>query len=363
MLIGAPKEAGPQGYEYLLRDTQRCAVDIAALEDMLAARSYSDIILFPGGFDLDSAFPVIGKSAARVYVDANFEPALSRTFEKLGRNCETIILSTSSNAFLKRYHGAVEEVCSDLLGQYAGSILLKENRGGSRLFVRDQENNCIRTPAQLRKIQHSVGVGDCFDVVFAVMRRKMPDRAALAYASCIAAEYAGTTYPELFKDAALGWLAVPEDEIVELAGSFIAWEERPTVQIYIAAPDFDHVDRRPIDAVAECLKYHNFVARLPIREHGQMGKNATTERKQALCDADLRLLGECQMVVAVLPYDDPGTLIEIGIAAERGLPVIVYDPYNRAENLMLTQLPALVSADMDEIISAVFKHASRIICK
>ena len=96
---------------------------------------------------------------------------------------------------------------------------------------------------------------------------------------------------------------------------------------------------------------------------GRWDKNATTERKQNLCDADLRLLGECQMVVAVLPYDDPGTLIEIGIAVERGLPVIVYDPYNRAENLMLTQLPALVSADLDEIISAVFKHASRIIRK
>ena len=29
MLIGAPKEAGPQGYEYLLRDSQRCEVDLS----------------------------------------------------------------------------------------------------------------------------------------------------------------------------------------------------------------------------------------------------------------------------------------------------------------------------------------------
>ena len=90
-----------------------------------------------------------------------------------------------------------------------------------------------------------------------------------------------------------------------------------------------------------------------------MGVNADSQRKQTLCDADVRLMAECRLMVAVLLYDDPGTLIEIGMAVERGMPVIVYDPYRRAQNLMLTQLPALVSSDLDEVISAVFKHASK----
>jgi len=90
-----------------------------------------------------------------------------------------------------------------------------------------------------------------------------------------------------------------------------------------------------------------------------MGMNAEPQRKQFLCDADVRLMAECRLMVAVLLYDDPGTLIEIGMAVERGMPVIVYDPYRRAENLMLTQLPDLVSPDIDEVISAIFKYAVR----
>ncbi len=94
-----------------------------------------------------------------------------------------------------------------------------------------------------------------------------------------------------------------------------------------------------------------------------MGLNATEERRQTLCEADLHLLAECQILVAVMLYDDPGTLIEIGIAAERGIPVIVYDPNARAENLMLTQLPYRVSSDLDDVISAVFERASRIMAQ
>lgn len=70
--------------------------------------------------------------------------------------------------------------------------------------------------------------------------------------------------------------------------------------------------------------------------------------------------GDCQVLVAVMLYDDPGTLIEIGIAVERGIPVIVYDPGSRADNLMLTQLPFLVSSDLDQVISVVFDCASRL---
>ena len=363
LLVSSPKEAGPQGYEFLLRDSQKCVVDSDAIRRLLKAEEYSDIIVFPGGFDLEVCLPLVGETGARIYIDANFEPSSSEVFQRLGRTCECIILSTSSDAFQKRYRGSVQEMSSDLLGRYARNVLLKENRGGSRLFTHGDEGNCIRTPAQVTTVQHSVGVGDCFDAVFVVMRRSVADQAALAYASCLAAEYASTTYPESFRDAAKGWMDVPANEIEQLSGSLISWEERRQVQVYVAGPDFDHVDRIPIDAVARCLEYHNFVPRLPVREHGQMGLDATRKRKQELCEADLRLLGECQMVVAVLPYDDPGTLIEIGIAVERGLSVIVYDPHNRAENLMLTQLPILVSSDLDAVISSVFKQASIIVRK
>ena len=66
------------------------------------------------------------------------------------------------------------------------------------------------------------------------------------------------------------------------------------------------------------------------------------------------------MMLAVLLYNDPGTLIEIGVAVERGMPVLVYDPYSIAENCMLTEIPNVVSASADQIISELFKYASKI---
>lgn len=359
ILIAAPKEAGPQGYEFLLRDLHRCQLLLNNLRTAFTQSQPTDILIFPGGFDLGIVLQAVSGLTARVHVDANFEPATSDGFRQLGRQFETIILSTSSVPFLERYQGDHKRLCSDLLGQHGKHVLLKENRGGSRLFASD--GTVFQTPAQPRAVQHSVGVGDCFDAAFIALRHRVTDRAALAYASCLAAEYACTTYPEVFRDETQTWLAVPDQEIMELAGTILPWEIRPSVPVYIAAPDFDNVDRRPIDAAVECLKYHNFVARLPVRENGQMGPNATSERRQALCDADLGVLDECKLMLAVLLFDDPGTLIEIGIAVERGIPVIVFDPYGHADNLMLTQLPYLVSSDLDRIMTGLFICASRVL--
>jgi len=91
-----------------------------------------------------------------------------------------------------------------------------------------------------------------------------------------------------------------------------------------------------------------------------MEKGASKTRKQELFEKDMTLLGECSMLVAVLLYNDPGTLIEIGLASARGIPTMVYDPYNQAENCMLTELPNLISDDLDEIISEVFIESAKI---
>jgi nucleoside 2-deoxyribosyltransferase len=171
----------------------------------------------------------------------------------------------------------------------------------------------------------------------------------------MAAEYAGTISPENFQKVCREWLKVPPAKMAKLGGVSLPWEERGDCNIYIAAPDFDFVDTRPIDSLVESLRYHNFSPRCPVREHGQVGKNAKPKRRQHLFNKDMCLLGECSILIAVLLYEDPGTLIEIGIASERGMPVIIYDPYKRAENLMLTELPYLISSDLDEIIAAVFE--------
>jgi nucleoside 2-deoxyribosyltransferase len=240
-------------------------------------------------------------------------------------------------------------------------VLLKENRGGSRLFGPKTSSTVVTVPAQVRPILHSVGVGDCFNAVFVALRHRHGTRAALNYASSIAAEYASTIQPEEIQDAATAVLRIDPGEIRELSGVQLPWERRPAINVYIAAPDFDWVDRKPIEELKEALEYHNFTPRMPIRENGQMRAEDPPAEKSRIAMADMTMLQECRLMVAVMLYDDPGTLIEIGLALERNMPTLVYDPYGRASNLMLTQLPNVVSSDLDEVIAGVFTLASKVL--
>jgi nucleoside 2-deoxyribosyltransferase len=357
--IREPTEAGPQGYQFLLRDEGQSVINEDLLNEVCQRKDVTDFIIFPGGFDLPQVLKALNSSRAEVHVDANFKPDNPEEFASLGRKFSTIAFSTSSDIFMTRYMGSVSQLCKHLLGTYTNAFLFKENRGGSRFFSIMNPEFPFRIPAQPRHIKHSIGVGDCFDVAYVICRHKMEEKTALTYASCIAAEYACTTYPDDFADATKATMQIAEEEIIQLAGISLPWEERPQCQIYIAAPDFEGVDRGPIEQLDQSLRYHNFSSRRPVKEHGEMGIQADLQRRQALCDSDVSLMEQCRIMVAVLLYDDPGTLIEIGMAYKNGMPVIVYDPYRRANNLMLTQLPNLVSSNIDEVISAVFKYAAK----
>lgn len=357
--IGEPTEVGSQGYQFLLRDEQRSNIYEETLSDVCQQKDVTDFLIFPGGFDLEKVLNALKASHAGVHVDANFKPDYPKEFESLERKIDTIIYSTSSEIFMHLYESSVSKLCDSLLGTYTDAVLFKENRGGSRFFSVKNSNSPFFIPAQTRKIKHSVGVGDCFDAAYIICRRKMAEKAALAYASCIAAEYACTTYPDDFADATRATMQISKEEIIQISGVSLPWERRPGCQIYIAAPDFKNVDCEPIEQLDQCLKYHNFSPRRPVKENGEIGIHASEQQRQALCDADVHLMEHCQIMVAVLLYNDPGTLIEMGMAYQMRMPLIVYDPYCLASNLILTQLPDLISPNMDEVISAVFKYAAR----
>ena len=123
--------------------------------------------------------------------------------------------------------------------------------------------------------------------------------------------------------------------------------------------DYDYLDVKHIDVLCNSLVYHHFVPHRPIKENGQMSPNASKEERLNLFCSDMTLLSNCNMLIAVLLYNDPGTLIEIGLAAQRGIPTLVYDPLGIADNCMLTELPVMVSGDLDKIISKVFTEYSK----
>ena len=350
ILIQETKEIGDQGYELLLRDEVRFKYFDAVLP-------YCDNILITSGqYDLKNILALSnGKPVSLELANMTYKDFIGLDFK-----FHNLYLSTSSVIFR-------EYACSEkfdfsrfikLFEGYCDNLVLKENRGGTRLYSFIQHKT-YQNSSQTKPIQHSVGVGDVYNAVFeSNIYENIHEN--LAIASFIAMEYASTTYPVNFKDSVQKLLKVPINELVNIKGTVLNWENRKLINIYIAAPDFDFVDTQLIDRLENSLLYHNFSPRRPIKENGQMESDDSFQRRQSIYTKDHELLMQCSIVIAVLLYNDPGTLVEIGIAAERQVPVLLYDPFNLAKNCMLTQSCKIVTNDMDEIICEVFNYSSNL---
>jgi nucleoside 2-deoxyribosyltransferase len=353
-LIQEVKEIGDQGYEFILHNQVEITLDAGGLEN-LKNKTYNDILFITGNFPLIDVIPHVQETTT-LHIDlANDFDDLS-FLTRLARRFKTIFISTSSNFFKSTYKDDFLAFAMQF-STYCDRFVLKENRGGSRA-IEFSNMDILHIPSQTKSIVHSVGVGDVFDSAYVTNYQKYSFFETLVLSSWIAAEYASTTYPDDFKKSVLRIMKSNLCEIIDLGGISVPWEVRKLINIYVAAPDFHFVNTDPIDALCESLKYHNFSPRRPVQENGQMPDDASIILKREIFNKDMALLNECKILIAVLLYNDPGTLIEIGLSVERGMPTIVYDPYGIAKNCMLTQIPNFLSNDLDKIISEVFTIAN-----
>lgn len=350
MLIGEAKEIGNQGYEFLYRDCVQIDYDNGELMNI---SRYESIMLVSGNYDISKVVGVMAQGQD-IHIDiAN--NIKSPNLLSFGHKASTLFVSTSSELFQSGFT-TIDDFFA-LLSPYAEKVVLKENRGGCRAY---DAGTGVRydIPSQTTTIVHSVGVGDVFDcAVIAAPVTTFEER--LYVASWISMHYAKTTFCDDFKKAVSSVFKIPIGTLTGFEGCFLPWESRQKGNIYIAAPDFDFLDTTPVNKLCESLEYHHFKPRRPIKEIGQMAAGADKQERQRLYHGDMAILSQCNMLVAVLLNNDPGTLIEIGMAVQKGMPTIVYDPYGIAYNCMLTESPTLLSNDMDEVLAKVFIEYSK----
>lgn len=351
MLISEPKEIGNQGYEFLYHDSISIEYD---WEEATQLAEYDVLMLISGNYNMELVLDHCHVSQS-LYVDvANNYNSLNQLSRKHRFN--TLFVSTSSDLFKSVFSNW--ESFSRQMNAYADRIVLKENRGGSRGYD-GLTGETYQIPSQTSIVSNSVGVGDVYDVT-AVALSDGDFESGLFYASWVAMHYAKTTFIDDFKQSVSGVLKIRKEKLKMMEGCSLPWEIRQNCNLYIAAPDFDFMNTKPIDQLCDSLTYHNFVPRRPIKENGQMSAHPSNNERQELYHGDMTLFGECNMLVAVLLNNDPGTLIEIGMSVERGLPTLVYDPYGIANNCMLTECPTLISSDLDAIIAKVFIEYSKL---
>lgn len=350
ILIEEAREVGNQGYDLILREENEYKYND------IDFNQFERLLMITGQYDCKKVLEKIdGLKVSIELANVTFEQ-----FIELDYKFKNIYISTSSEIF-KLFIKDKDFNFDDFVILFKGhceNIIFKENRGGTRVY-NFAEDKLYQVGAQTRPILHSVGVGDVFNSVFESNIHNDIQK-NLSLASFIALEYAMTTYPVNFKDSVERLLKVDINDLVNLKGVVLNWEKRNSINIYIAAPDFDFVDTSLIDTLEQSLLYHNFKPRRPVRENGQMKENDSEDKKMNFYSNDLKILDESKILIAVLLYNDPGTLVEIGIASERKIPVLLYDPYNIAKNCMLTHSCMVVTDNLDDIISEVFSIGSKL---
>jgi nucleoside 2-deoxyribosyltransferase len=350
ILIEEAREVGNQGYELILRE------EIKYEYINFKFPKCDSILLTSGQYGIKSILEKVDKTP----VSLELANVSFKDLEELDFKFKNIYISTSSEIFQTfiRENEFNFKTFASQFKFFCEVLVFKENRGGTRLY-NFVEDKVYQVSSQTKPIQHSVGVGDVFNAIYESDIFNDIQR-NLSFASFVAMEYASTTFPQNFKNSVKQLLNIEIDNLVNLKGVILNWERRKNINIYIAAPDFDFEDTNLIDTLVNSLVYHNFKPRRPIKENGQVKEDDTPEQKQQIYYEDLKILNECDILIGILLYNDPGTLVEIGIASERQIPVLLYDPYNIAKNCMLIHSCNVVTNSMDEILSEVFILSSKL---
>lgn len=346
-------ELADQGYETLLREEKT----VELLEANFAAATYKDALLFPGTYDLHEVCARISE-AAQLHIDVAYDVNDPQILASLSQKIQTILISTSSPLFRSVTAGDLGDLSGAFQACAPATLILKEGRGGARMVTADKDA-VEALPAQLGNTTNSVGVGDVFAATYVAYcngnRVEAAWRATLA-----AAAYSQTTDPDLFKTYVQRDLKLSLDELQQLGGVFLPWEKRRDYPIYLAAPDFSYADRRAIEKVLASLAYHNFNVRRPVIENHELPPTSSLGVLHGTYRSDYDLLKKCALVFAVPTGRDPGTLVEIGIAIEANIPVIVYDPTSENENTMVIAGAHQYSADLDQCLNSVFRTLSQV---
>ncbi|EEW59729.1 putative PfkB family carbohydrate kinase [Ruegeria sp. TrichCH4B] len=352
-IINDVREVGHQGYEDILRDDRNFKIS----DDIGFLKNYRNIVVFPGSFDLCSVAQNLADDA-EVALDFAYGIESIKELEVFGKNLHILATSTSSDLFLKTATDNVSALVDAAADLGVKALLLKENRGGSRLF--DLEADEIhRIPAVLGPTVNSVGVGDAFTAVVSALKHIGLLNASLRGMQ-VATRYAQTTYPDdLHRDISRDF-KLSVDAVNGLGGTSLTWHERPNFQIYLAAPDFSYVEKTEVDNAVAALEYHNFLVRRPVQENGEAELGTAPEDLHQFYSQDVSLLRECSAVFAIPLNRDPGTLIEVGMAIAMGIPVVTFDPREENNNTMCICGSTVYSPDIDDCLNGIFEVLARV---
>jgi sugar/nucleoside kinase (ribokinase family)/nucleoside 2-deoxyribosyltransferase len=225
--------------------------------------------------------------------------------------------------------------------------IVKCGRWGTLAFDGDFAH---MVPAFSVSVRNAIGSGDCFAGVLAASLTQgeglvEATTAAAAAASVFVAQ--DTNIPPLALTAGIA------HQRSNASKTFVSSARLERTYVYLAGPFFTEAEARLVGDLEAALDHMGLSVISPRREIGELAAAPTEAEVLQVGRDDLDWIRRCDLIVAILDGDDPGTLMEVGFAAEAGIEVIalrsttdaVPQPIREALDIHLEQsVAALIEA-------------------
>ena len=227
-------------------------------------------------------------------------------------------------------------------------IIIK--RGVKGCFIVDNQKNIMKVPAYYSSAVCTLGSGDVFGGIAGITYLKTQDIwKSVEVASCFAAKFIESFIIEL----AFGEKALQNELKVRKKNIY---NQDKKINIYLAGPFFSEQEISWINYVKRMLEIRGINVLSPMHENGIIKSDFTEEQQREVFKADIKLLEQSNLVVALIDYEDGGTCFEIGYAYKENIPVIGYKTsMNRLNNMLKFGCEKVVYT-IEQLVEEIWKY-------
>lgn len=277
---------------------------------------------------------------AIVYADvAVYDPQAPLQAQRFTANGSTAgrlayVVNASEARLLSGSDDCREQIRWIVEHETAAAVVVKQGPHGAVVWEHDV---ITMVPCFKTNRVGPIGSGDVFSAVFAQL---WGCEGATAHDAANSASLATAYYCET------GSLPVPRSEL-----SAVRLPLKPTVheappRIYLAGPFFTLAQRWLIDDIRETLIGLNLAVFSPVHDVGEGPSHV-------VAPADLRGVEMSKVLLAVLDGLDAGTLVEVGYAIAKGIPVVAFTQTEKNDDL--TMLHGTGCTIERDLVTAIYK--------
>lgn len=138
------------------------------------------------------------------------------------------------------------------------------------------------------------------------------------------------------------------------------------IRVYLAGPYFTDDHKKTIDQVRKDLMEMSsrIVVYSPFHDgidFSEAGKNVKGEKSlvaKMIFSENIAAINHSDIVLALVDDRDPGTIMEIGYAAGKDIPVVTYSGQNYGVNLMISNSSVAHYTDLKAMVQFIWEHGS-----